>query len=72
ERLLGNRYARLRAIGDYRETEVAPRIAPEPPSLRRRLGRLLGAPRRPRWSEIWPSGGDDTDAPNGTNENQGG
>ncbi len=36
-----------------------------PPSLQRRLGRLLrlpGVPRRPRWSEIWPSGeagGDD-------------
>jgi acetyl-CoA carboxylase carboxyl transferase subunit alpha len=71
ERLLGNRYARLRAIGDYRETEVAPRITPEPPSLRRRLGRLLGAPRRPRWSEIWPSGGDDTDATNDSNGIQG-
>lgn len=58
ERLLTNRYARLRELGEYRETVVTPRVAPEPPSLRRRIGRLLGAPRRPRWSEIWPSGDD--------------
>jgi acetyl-CoA carboxylase carboxyl transferase subunit alpha len=64
ERLLTNRYARLRAIGAYRETAVAPRVAPEAPSLRRRIGRLLhmpGVPRRPRWSEVWPSGDDAND-----------
>ena len=36
----------------------APRSRPEVPSLRRRIGRILhlpGVPRRPRWSEIWPS-----------------
>ena len=35
---------------------------PGTPSLRRRIGRILhlpGVPRRPRWSEIWPS--DDSD-----------
>jgi acetyl-CoA carboxylase carboxyl transferase subunit alpha len=70
ERLLATRYARLRAIGAFHESEVAPRVAPEMPSLRRRIGRLLhmpGVPRRPRWSEIWPSG----DANDGSNETQG-
>ena len=60
EALLTTRYARLRGIGLVRETEIAEGPAPEP-SLRRRIGRLLrlpGVPRRPRWSEIWPSGED--------------
>jgi acetyl-CoA carboxylase carboxyl transferase subunit alpha len=60
EALLTTRYARLRGIGLVRETEVAAAPAAEP-SLRRRIGRLLrlpGVPRRPRWSEIWPSGED--------------
>ena len=42
-------------------TEVASTQLPREPSLRRRIGRLLrlpGVPRRPRWSEIWPSGED--------------
>lgn len=59
ETLLANRYARLRAIGRYRETEMPERRHGAPPSLRRRIGRLLhlpGVPRRRRWSEIWPSG----------------
>ena len=60
EALLTTRYARLRGIGLVRETEIAGGPPPEP-SLRRRIGRLLrlpGVPRRPRWSEIWPSGED--------------
>jgi hypothetical protein len=59
EALLTTRYARLRGIGLIRETEVIGRELPREPSLRRRIGRLLhlpGIPRRPRWSEIWPSG----------------
>ena len=54
--LLAHRYARLRSIGRYQETEAGPRARPAPPSLRRRLGRLLHLPgvRAPRWSEIWP------------------
>lgn len=65
EELLATRYARLRAIGAYRETDVVPRLRSEEPSLRRRVGRLLrlpGVPRRPRWSEIWPSGSADDGA----------
>jgi acetyl-CoA carboxylase carboxyl transferase subunit alpha len=61
EALLMTRYARLRGIGLIRETEVTGRELPREPSLRRRIGRLLrlpGVPRRPRWSEIWPSGED--------------
>ena len=61
--LLLARYARLRSIGVYEEGPDS-RGRPQPPraGLRRRLGRWLrlpGAPRRPRWSEIWPGGGDD-------------
>jgi acetyl-CoA carboxylase carboxyl transferase subunit alpha len=54
--LLAHRYARLRSIGRYQETVTGPHARPEPPSLRRRLGRLLHLPgvRAPRWSEIWP------------------
>jgi acetyl-CoA carboxylase carboxyl transferase subunit alpha len=61
EALLTTRYARLRGIGLVRETDVASAQLPAEPSLRRRIGRLLrlpGVPRRPRWSEIWPSGED--------------
>ena len=64
EALLTSRYARLRGIGLIRETEAPGRELPPEPSLRRRIGRLLhlpGIPRRPRWSEIWPSG-EDTDS----------
>jgi acetyl-CoA carboxylase carboxyl transferase subunit alpha len=67
EELLATRYARLRGIGLVREAAAGPARLDEP-SLRRRIGRLLrlpGAPRRPRWSEIWPSGEDG-------NENEGG
>jgi hypothetical protein len=48
-------------VGLIREGEVAGQELPREPSLRRRIGRLLrlpGIPRRPRWSEIWPSGED--------------
>lgn len=65
EVLLATRYARLRGIGLVRETEVTARELPREPSRRRRIGRLLhlpGIPRRPRWSEIWPSGGDAADS----------
>lgn len=68
ESLLASRYARLRSIGVFRETDVGPRVSVEPPSLRRRLGRLLhlpGVPRRPRWSEIWPGGDDPNDVEGG-------
>ncbi|MDH4334054.1 MAG: acetyl-CoA carboxylase carboxyltransferase subunit alpha [Chloroflexota bacterium] len=61
EALLGSRYARLRGIGLHRETEVADRGEVAAPSLRHRIGRRLhlpGIPRRPRWSEIWPSSDD--------------
>jgi len=63
EAMLANRYARLRGIGLVLEGEE-PAPAPEAPSFRRRLGRLLRLPgvrRRPRWSEIWPSGTDGSD-----------
>ncbi|HEX5395727.1 MAG TPA: acetyl-CoA carboxylase carboxyltransferase subunit alpha [Candidatus Limnocylindria bacterium] len=68
ESLLASRYARLRSIGVFRETDVGPRVSVEPPSLRRRIGRLLhlpGVPRRPRWSEIWPGGEDENDVEGG-------
>jgi acetyl-CoA carboxylase carboxyl transferase subunit alpha len=61
EALLTTRYARLRGIGLVRETEIGAGQLPPEPSLRRRIGRLLrlpGVPRRPRWSELWPSGED--------------
>ena len=61
--LLATRYARLRGMGAYLETGAGPSRRPEVPSLRHRIGRILhlpGVPRRPRWSEIWPS--DDNDA----------
>jgi len=64
DRLLATRYARLRRIGSYVELGEVPAEAPAPPSLRRRLGRVLrlsGVPRGPRWSEIWPSGDADVD-----------
>ena len=64
EALLTTRYARLRGIGLIRETEIPSPARLEEPSLRRRIGRLLhlpGIPRRPRWSEIWPSGDDGGD-----------
>ena len=60
--LLGRRYARIRGMGAYLETGAPSSRPPEVPSLRRRIGRLLhlpGVPRRPRWSEIWPSDGAD-------------
>jgi len=61
--LLATRYARLRSMGAYLETDAGAPSRQEAPSLRRRLGRILhlpGVPVRPRWSEIWPSDdGDD-------------
>jgi acetyl-CoA carboxylase carboxyl transferase subunit alpha len=62
--LLASRYHRIRGMGAYLETGGGSGRPPEVPSLRRRIGRILrlpGAPRRPRWSEIWPSDGDDDD-----------
>jgi acetyl-CoA carboxylase carboxyl transferase subunit alpha len=67
EELLATRYARLRGIGVVREAAAGPARLDEP-SLRRRIGRLLrlpGAPRRPRWSEIWPSGDDGSESEGG-------
>jgi acetyl-CoA carboxylase carboxyl transferase subunit alpha len=66
--LLASRYARLRGMGAYLETGAGAGRAPEAPSLRRRIGRLLhlpGVPRRPRWSEVWPSADDETDQEGG-------
>jgi acetyl-CoA carboxylase carboxyl transferase subunit alpha len=68
EALLATRYARLRSIGVVNETAVEALQPAEEATLRRRLGRLLrlpGVPRRPRWSDVWPSGDD-------TNDNEGG
>lgn len=62
--LLATRYARLRRMGAYLEADAEPMQPAEMPSLRHRLGRILhlpGVPRRPRWSEIWPSGAPDDD-----------
>jgi acetyl-CoA carboxylase carboxyl transferase subunit alpha len=68
EALLTTRYARLRSIGVFSETEIEPLQPADEASLRRRLGRLLrlpGVPRRPRWSEVWPSGDDSNDSEGG-------
>jgi acetyl-CoA carboxylase carboxyl transferase subunit alpha len=68
EALLATRYARLRGIGHVRETEAPSALRREAPTLRGRLGRLLrlpGVPRRPRWSEIWPSGDDGNESEGG-------
>jgi acetyl-CoA carboxylase carboxyl transferase subunit alpha len=64
ELLLAERYARLRLIGPFAEDGEPARGVGEAPSLRLRLGRLLrvpGVPRRPRWSDVWPSGDDGGD-----------
>lgn len=64
EELLATRYARLRSIGVVNEAAVEPLQPAEEASLRRRIGRLLrlpGVPRRPRWSEVWPSGDEGND-----------
>jgi acetyl-CoA carboxylase carboxyl transferase subunit alpha len=66
--LLSTRYARVRGMGAYLETGEGSRRPPEAPSLRRRIGRILrlpGVPRRPRWSEVWPSADDDADTERG-------
>jgi acetyl-CoA carboxylase carboxyl transferase subunit alpha len=68
EVLLANRYARLRGIGLVLETEETHGPAIEEPTLRRRLGRFLrlpGVPRRPRWSEVWPSNDESNGAEGG-------
>jgi acetyl-CoA carboxylase carboxyl transferase subunit alpha len=68
EAVLARRYARLRGIGLFREAEATDGRALEEQTLRRRLGRFLrlpGVPRRPRWSEIWPSGDDGGDGEGG-------
>jgi acetyl-CoA carboxylase carboxyl transferase subunit alpha len=62
--LLATRYARLRGMGAYLDIGAGAAQPREEPSMRRRLGRILhlpGVPRRPRWSEIWPSDGADDD-----------
>jgi acetyl-CoA carboxylase carboxyl transferase subunit alpha len=66
--LLATRYARMRGWGAYLETGAGPSHPTEAPSLRRRLGRFLrlpGAPRRPRWSDIWPSDDEDHESERG-------
>ena len=66
--LLATRYARLRGMGAYLETGTGSRRRPEAPSLRRRIGRILrlpGVPRRPRWSDVWPSDGGDDESERG-------
>jgi acetyl-CoA carboxylase carboxyl transferase alpha subunit len=66
--LLAARYARLRGMGAYVETGEGARTAREAPSLSRRIGRILhlpGVPRRPRWSDVWPSDDNDADSERG-------
>ena len=66
--LLATRYARIRGMGAYLETGAGPSRPAELPSLRRRIGRILrlpGVPRRPRWSEIWPSDDGDDESERG-------
>lgn len=66
--LLASRYARLRGMGAYLETGSVQGRPPAPPSLRHRIGRILhlpGVPRRPRWSDVWPSDGSDDDSERG-------
>jgi acetyl-CoA carboxylase carboxyl transferase subunit alpha len=66
--LLATRYARLRGLGAYLETGAAPSRSREAPSLSHRIGRILrlpGVPRRPRWSDIWPSGEADDESERG-------
>jgi acetyl-CoA carboxylase carboxyl transferase subunit alpha len=66
--LLATRYARLRGLGAYLETGEGSRSRPDATSLRDRLGRILhlpGVPRRPRWSDIWPSDDADDDSEKG-------
>lgn len=66
--LLTTRYARLRGLGAYHETGEGSRNRPDVTSLRGRLGRILrlpGVPRRPRWSDIWPSDDADDDSEKG-------
>jgi acetyl-CoA carboxylase carboxyl transferase subunit alpha len=68
EVLLATRYARLRSIGFYTELPVEEQRREQEPSLGDRLGRMLhlpGVPRRPRWSEIWPSGDESNDGERG-------
>jgi hypothetical protein len=68
EALLATRYARLRGIGVVNEAEIEPQRSIDEGSLRQRIGRLLrlpGVPRRPRWSEVWPGGDDNTDIEGG-------
>jgi acetyl-CoA carboxylase carboxyl transferase subunit alpha len=63
EALLTTRYARLRGIGLVFEAAGDHARPVEPVTIRRRLGRILrlpGVPRPPRWSEIWPSGDDES------------
>jgi len=63
EILLTSRYARLRGIGLVIEAPGEEARPVEAVTLRRRIGRILrlpGVPRPPRWSEIWPSGDDDS------------
>ncbi len=64
EALLTTRYARLRDIGVVNEADIPASRPVDEGSLRQRIGRLLrlpGVPRRPRWSEVWPSGDDGSD-----------
>lgn len=66
--LLETRYARLRGLGAYRESGEGSRSRTGAASLRDRLGRILhlpGVPRRPRWSDIWPSDDADDDSEKG-------
>jgi acetyl-CoA carboxylase carboxyl transferase subunit alpha len=61
EVLLASRYARLRSIGLVLQTEAGPEPEAGEPTLRGKLGRFLrlpGTPRRPRWSDVWPSSDD--------------
>lgn len=68
EVLLATRYARLRLIGFYTEAPADEQQPEQERSLGDRLGRILhlpGVPKRPRWSEVWPSGDEPNDGERG-------
>jgi acetyl-CoA carboxylase carboxyl transferase subunit alpha len=62
------RYARVRSIGSFAETAAESVLGEGEPSFGDRLGRILHLPgvgRRPRWSDVWPSGDEPGDGERG-------
>ena len=67
EVLLATRYARVRSVGAFSEAAIEERRDLDR-SLGDRLGRMLhlpGVTRRPRWSDVWPSGDEAGDGERG-------